>query len=125
TGGTIERFFAIPQTADLNAPIASQTTPGTILGTNIVDQFFKLHYTNVGAFAEMRYAMTPAGVLTTGGRVDYNTRYGSTFNPRVGLVVQATASTTLKLLYGTAYLAPSPYQEYSHYGSFLSDGGGQ
>jgi outer membrane cobalamin receptor len=125
TGGTVERFFAIPQTADLNAPIASQSAPGTILGTSIVDPFFKLRYTNVGAFADLRYAMTRSVVLTTGGRADYNTRYGSTFNPRLGLVVQATASTTLKLLYGTAYLAPSPYQEYSHYGSFLSDDGGQ
>jgi outer membrane receptor for ferrienterochelin and colicin len=125
TGATVERFFAIPQTADLNAPIQSQATPGTILGTNIVDEFFKLHYTNVGAFAEMRYAMTRTVVLTTGGRLDYNTRYGSTFNPRVGLVVQATAGTTLKLLYGTAYLAPSPYQQYAHYGSFLTDDGGR
>jgi outer membrane receptor for ferrienterochelin and colicin len=124
-GGTVERFFAIPQTADLNAPIESQATPGTILGTNIVDEFFKLHYTNVGAFAEMRYAMTRRVVLTTGGRLDYNTRYGSTFNPRVGLVVQGAAGTTLKLLYGTAYLAPSPYQQYGHYGSFLTDDGGR
>jgi iron complex outermembrane receptor protein len=69
--------------------------------------------------------MKPTVVLTTGGRVDFNTRYGSTFNPRVGLVVQATAGTTVKLLYGAAYLAPSPYQEYSHYGSFLSEDGGQ
>lgn len=125
TGGTVERLFAIPQTADLNAPIASHVAPGTILGTNIVDEFFKLRYTNIGTFAEMRYAMTRAVALTTGGRVDFNTRYGSTVNPRVGLVVQATASTTLKLLYGTAYLAPSPYQEYSHFGSFLSDDGGK
>jgi outer membrane cobalamin receptor len=125
TGGTVERFFSIPQTADLNAPVTSQSTPGTILGTDIVDNFYKLHYANAGAFAEMRYAMSPALVLTAGGREDYNTRFGATFNPRVGLVAQATDSTTLKLLYGTAYLAPSPYQEYQHYGSFLSNDGGK
>jgi outer membrane cobalamin receptor len=125
TGGTVERFFAIPQTADLNAPIESQAVPGTILGTNIVDEYFKLRYANVGALAEVRYEMTPAVVLTIGERSDYNTRYGATFNPRVGLVAGATGTTTLKLLYGTAYLAPSPYQGYWHYGSFLSDDGGQ
>jgi outer membrane cobalamin receptor len=124
TGGTVERFFAIPQTADLNAPIVSRSVAGTILGTGIVDDFFKLRYTNVGAFAEMRYAMTPAVTLTAGGRSDHNTRYGSTFNPRLGLVTQPTRTTTLKVLYGTAYLAPSPYQAYQHYGSFLSDDGG-
>ena len=120
TGGTYQRFFAIPQTADLNAPIQSQGTPGTILGTNIVDELIKLRYANAGAFLQMRYAMTRRVALTLGGRGDYNTRYGGTFNPRLGLVTQVTASTTLKLLYGTAYLAPSPYQGYSHYGSFIS-----
>jgi outer membrane cobalamin receptor len=123
-GGNFQRFFAIPQTADLNAPIQSQDAPGTILGTNIVDEFVKLHYANAGAFAQVRYAIKPRLALTVGGRGDYNTRYGGTFNPRLGLVAQATDSTTFKLLYGTAYLAPSPYQGYSHYGSFISTDGG-
>jgi outer membrane receptor protein involved in Fe transport len=68
--------------------------------------------------------MTRRLALTVGGREDYNTRYGWTFNPRVGLVARATESTTVKLFYGTAYLAPSPYQGYSHYGSFVSTDGG-
>jgi len=37
---------------------------------------------------------------------------------------QIRPSATLKLLYGTAYLAPSPYQGYAHYGSFISTDGG-
>jgi outer membrane receptor for ferrienterochelin and colicin len=124
TGGSFQRFLSVPQTADLNAPIKSQDAPGTILGTNIVDEFVKLRYANTGTFAQMRYAMTPRIALTLGGRGDYNTRYGGTFNPRLGIVANATASTTLKLLYGTAYLAPSPYQGYAHYGSFISADGG-
>jgi hypothetical protein len=39
----------------------------------------------------------PRIALTVGGRGDYNTRYGGTVNPRLGLVANATASTTLKL----------------------------
>jgi outer membrane receptor for ferrienterochelin and colicin len=124
TGGTFQRFFAIPQTADLNAPIQSQDAPGTILGTDIVDELIKVRYANAGAFAQMRYALTPRVVLTLGGRSDHNTRYGATFNPRIGLVAHTPTSTTVKLLYGTAFLAPSPYQEYSHYGSFISTDGG-
>jgi outer membrane cobalamin receptor len=120
TGGTVQRFFAIPQTADLNSPVTSQDLPGTILGTTIVDEFIKLRYDNVGAFAQMRYTLTPRFALTVGARGDYNTRYGGTFNPRLGMVAKATNSTTFKLLYGSAYLAPSPYQGYSHYGSFIS-----
>jgi outer membrane cobalamin receptor len=40
-------------------------------------------------------------------------------------VMKPRDGTTLKLLYGQAYLAPTPYQSYAHYGSFYStDGGG-
>jgi outer membrane receptor protein involved in Fe transport len=66
----------------------------------------------------------PSLTLTLGGRGDYNTRYGGTFNPRVGLVWQPTATSNVKVLYGSAFLAPSPYQQYLHYGSFYSTDGG-
>jgi outer membrane cobalamin receptor len=125
TGGTVERFFSIPQGADLNAPVRSQDHPGTILGTNIVDEFFKVHYTNSGVFGQAQYVVMPGVTVTLGAREDYNSRFGGTFNPRVGLVLQPVAGTTLKVLYGAAYLAPSPYQSYSHYGSFYSTDGGQ
>ena len=111
-GGTFEHFYAIPQGADLNAPVQSQDVPGTILDTNIPDDFVKLRYANSGAYAQMQYVMSPRVTLTLGARGDYNTRYGGTFNPRLGLVTKPTDRTTLKLLYGTAFLAPSPYQAY-------------
>jgi outer membrane cobalamin receptor len=125
TGGTFERFFSIPQGADLNAPVQSQDQPGTILDTNIPDDFFKVRYSNTGGYGQMQYAMNPAFGLTLGARADYNTRYGATFNPRLGLVAQSAGGTTWKLLYGSAFLAPSPYQTYSHYGSFYSMDGGK
>jgi outer membrane cobalamin receptor len=126
TGGTFERFYSIPQGADLNAPIQSQQRPGTILDTNIPDDFVKVHYSNVGAYGQMQYAVSPAVSLTLGARADYNTRYEAALNPRVGLVARApSGGTTWKLLYGSAFLAPSPYQAYSHYGSFYSTDGGK
>jgi len=125
TGVVFERFFAIPQGADTSAPIESQDAPGTILDTSIPDDFYKLHYANSGAFAQMQYAMTPRVTLTLGARGDYNTRFGGTFNPRLGMVAKATKTTTVKLLYGTAFLAPSPYQSYAHWGSFYSADGGK
>src|SRR5207245_601026 len=118
TGGTFERFFSIPQGADTNEPIQSQSLPGTILDTNIRDDFNTLHYTNTGGYLQAQYAATPRVALTLGARGDYNSRYGGTLNPRVGVVTQPTANTTLKFLYGTAFLAPSPYQAYGHWGSF-------
>src|SRR5205814_10598895 len=97
----------------------------TILDTNIPDDFVKLRYSNLGAFAQMQYAMTPALSLTLGGRTDYNTRYGGTFKPRIGLVARPAPATTVKASYGSAFLAPSPYQAYAHWGSFYSMDAGQ
>jgi outer membrane cobalamin receptor len=125
TGGTFEHFYAIPQGADLNAPLVSRDQPGTILGSNIIDELIQLRYTNSAAFGQMQYALSPTVTATLGARADYNTRYGATFNPRLGVVARPTSRTTLKLLYGSAYLAPSPFQSNVHFGSFYSTDGGQ
>lgn len=123
-GGTFEQFYAIPQGADLNEPITSLSRPGTILDTSIVDEFDKLRYSNTGGYAQVAYTPTPRLALTLGSRADYNSRYGATVNPRIGLVAKTSRGTTLKLLYGTAFLAPSPYQSRAHYGSFYTTDGG-
>jgi len=125
TGVTFERFFSIPLGADLNAPSVSREVPGTILDTNILDRFVTLRYANTGGYAQMQYTLKPRITLTLGARGDYNSRYGATLNPRLGVVARPTGSTTLKVLYGTAFLAPSPFQAYSHYGSFYSTDGGK
>jgi outer membrane receptor for ferrienterochelin and colicin len=124
-GGTVERFFSIPQGADLNAPVTSRDTPGTILGTNIPDLFVKVRYRNVGAFGQAQYAVSPAVTATLGARIDDNSRFGVTVNPRAGLVLRPAARTTVKFLAGRAFLAPSPYQAFAHFGSFVSDDGGR
>lgn len=123
-GGAVERFFAMPQGADLNAPVTSRSRPGTILDTTIVDDFVRLRYYNTGAYVQLQRTLGARISATAGARVDHNTRYGTTFNPRVGLVVRPGSRTRVKVLYGTAYLAPSPYQAHSHYGSFYSLDGG-
>jgi outer membrane cobalamin receptor len=124
-GGTVERFFAIPQGADLNAPLASRDEPGTILGTTVVDELVQLRYRNVGGYAQVHYEPSTRAAIILGARADHSSRYGSTFNPRAGLVLKPAAQTTLKVMYGTAFLAPSPYEAYLHYGSFYSTDGGQ
>jgi outer membrane receptor protein involved in Fe transport len=123
-GGTVERFTSVPQGADLNAPVSLNTLPGTLLGTDIPDLFIKLQYFNSGLYGQAQYAVSPKASFTVGGRFDYNSRYGASLNPRAGLVLTPGGGTTLKLLAGRAFLAPSPYQAYSHYGSFTSTDGG-
>lgn len=124
-GATVERFYSIPQGAALNDPIRSRRVPGTILGTAITDDFNTLRYSNVGAYVEARQTLTRRISATVGGRVDRNSRFGAAFNPRAGVVMKPGNATTVKVLYGSAYLAPSPYQAYAHYGSFYSLDGGQ
>ncbi len=99
------------------------------LGTNIYDQFgndltikqdfYYLNYQNYGSFLQFQSLFNEKIGLTIGGRIDYNTRYGLTINPRAGLTYMPTKNLNFKLLYGQAYLAPSPYTGYQHYGAFL------
>jgi len=51
--------------------------------------------------------------LTIGGRYDYNSIYGTTINPRAGLINQPHEKLTLKLLYGSAYRAPTNFELYT------------
>jgi outer membrane cobalamin receptor len=124
-GGVFDRLFSIPQTADLNAPIKSRDQPGTILGTTIADPFDKIHYSNLGLYGQGQVMLTSTLTATLGLRFDDSTRYEDAVTPRVGFVWQPGPKTTVKLLHGTAFLAPSPYQAYAHYGSFYSTDGGQ
>jgi iron complex outermembrane receptor protein len=98
------------------------------LGTNIEDQngndltipqdFYYLQYQNLGTFVQWRTLLAEKLSLTLGGRLDFNTRYKTTLNPRAGLVYTPSDKLKIKVLYGKAYLSPSPYRQYQHYGSF-------
>jgi outer membrane receptor protein involved in Fe transport len=49
-------------------------------------------------------------LLNAGIRYDHYESFGETVNPRIGLIYSFTPETTLKLLYGTAFRAPNPYE---------------
>ena len=53
---------------------------------------------------------------TLGIRYDNNTRFGSTINPRLGLVWKPSKQLSAKLIYGRAYLEPSPQYTFDQYG---------
>lgn len=54
--------------------------------------------------------------FTLGGRIDHYSTFGETINPRVGLVYNPKKYTSLKLLYGSAFRAPTFYELYYHDG---------
>ena len=68
-------------------------------------------YQNRGLYAQYRLNLSSLGntSFTFGARIDDNSVYSSTVNPRLGSVSKLTDRLTLKLLYGTAYRAPTSF----------------
>jgi iron complex outermembrane receptor protein len=72
---------------------------------------------NWGVFVQDEYALLDNLTLYAGLRRDYYKNSGSTLNPRLALIYNPLEETTLKLLYGTAFRAPSAYELYYNDGS--------
>jgi outer membrane cobalamin receptor len=131
-GATYESYYSIPTSADLAAPVdPDEALHGTYIGTKshympdgLEAKFYTLRYRNIGTYLQVQYSPTRKVHFTFGGRYDVNSRYENTFNPRVGIVYRPTDKTTIKALYGTAFLAPTTFDCYAYYGAFeTSDSG--
>jgi outer membrane receptor protein involved in Fe transport len=59
--------------------------------------------------------------ITLGGRLDIDSEIGSVFSPRIGVVIEPFKNTSCKLLYGRAYRAPSPSEQYVTLGYALGN----
>ena len=130
-GATYEIFQSLPKTPELQYPVSRSAAKRGVLLNSVYDgnpgieaKFFPLVYTNVGSYVQLQYNPVKKISFTLGGRYDYNSRFGATVNPRIGSVFQPFQKTTIKLLYGTAYLAPSPMVTYESFGSFYSTDSG-
>lgn len=125
-GATYESFYSIPTSADLAAPVDPRgDLHGTYIGTktyykpNGLDaKFYTLRYRNIGTYLQVQYSPIEKVHFTFGARYDVNSRYENTFNPRAGVVYRPDNKTTIKALYGTAFLAPTTFDCYAYYGAF-------
>jgi outer membrane receptor protein involved in Fe transport len=125
-GASLEKYNSTPQSGDLKAPVDNDSyLAGSYVGTEsyyrpqgLQAQFYNIRFTNTGAYVQAQYSPEKNVHFTVGARYDVNSRYGSTFNPRLGLVYKPFEKTTIKVLYGSAFLAPTPSDAYVHYGSF-------
>jgi outer membrane receptor for ferrienterochelin and colicin len=132
TGATSELFLSIPKTPELQYPVDKKGAVTGILLNSIAEnnpqgieaKFFPLRYTNIGAYLQGQYSPVEMVSITAGARYDNNSRFGSTINPRVGAVINPVKTTTVKMLYGTAFWAPSPMVSYQTYGSFYTQDSG-
>jgi outer membrane receptor for ferrienterochelin and colicins len=68
---------------------------------------------NTGLYGQGEFALTSKLLLNAGVRVDYYSEsFGSTTNPRIGLIYSPRERSTFKLLYGEAFRAPSAYERF-------------
>jgi outer membrane receptor for ferrienterochelin and colicins len=65
---------------------------------------------SAGLYVQAELALATQLLLNAGVRYDYHERFGSTINPRVGLIYNPWQSGTFKVLYGDAYRAPNAYE---------------
>lgn len=84
----------------------------------IIQDVFYLNYNNYGAYGQVQWNPIKEIETTIGTRFDYNTRFGGSVNPRVGVVYKPNKKIRAKVLYGEAFLAPSPAKAFSQDGSF-------
>jgi iron complex outermembrane receptor protein len=69
-------------------------------------------------YAQDEFAITSKLALSAGVRYDHYSLFGGSTNPRLGLIYHVFRPTTLKVLYGTAFRAPEPFEYETDFGSF-------
>jgi outer membrane receptor for ferrienterochelin and colicins len=72
-------------------------------------------------YGQDEFAIASKLTLSAGLRYDHYSNFGGTTNPRLGLIYHLFHPTTLKLLYGTAFRAPEPYELAPDFGSFYDN----
>jgi outer membrane receptor for ferrienterochelin and colicins len=72
-------------------------------------------------YGQDEFAITHNLTLSAGLRYDHYSFFGGTTNPRLGLIYHLFHPTTLKLLYGTAFRAPEPFERTPDFGPFYEN----
>jgi len=117
-------YYSLPQVPDLPNPfivgvapeLQNHYYPNTNNSLPIV--FFDSHYTNQAMYLQLQSRWLDEFSTSFGMRYDYNSEYGSTWNPRLGLVYRIQPKTIVKLLYGEAFRAPTTTEGFSTFGAF-------
>ncbi len=69
------------------------------------------HSNFIAGYLQDEWAITDHVTLNVGFRHDHYSTFGGTTNPRVGLI-STWGKTTVKLLYGQAFRAPNPFEQF-------------
>lgn len=133
SGVTYESFYSVPKGTDLEFPVNTNNAISGLIKGSVIPQFsagypaefFQLAYSNLGGFLQAQYLPDPTLAFTVGTRLDHNSRFGTTINPRAGVVWRPSDKFTVKTLYGAAFLAPAPRYAFEYFGSVAYDSASQ
>ena len=76
---------------------------------------------NFGVYVQDEYSPVKNLTLNAGIRFDYFTTFGTTVNPRAGVIYHPRPSSTFKALYGQAYRAPNLYELDYHDATYMAN----
>lgn len=83
----------------------------------LIDNELTITENRSAGFGQLVYTPHKIINITLGARYDYSTRYEGVFNPRLGLIITPLESTSIKLIYGKAFQAPSLFFQYEQWGA--------
>ncbi|MCP4154450.1 MAG: TonB-dependent receptor [bacterium] len=83
----------------------------------LIDDELTVKETRASLFAEVLIKPIRNLRIFSGVRYDYSLLNQDTVNPRIGAIYKPARGTTLKLLYGTAFQAPSLFYKYEQFGA--------
>ncbi len=86
--------------------------------TNLPVVINEASYTNLSLYTQLQSQWGAQWSTMAGLRLDRHSAYGSSVNPRLGVVWRASEQHVLKALYAHAFRAPSPEESLSSFGSF-------
>ncbi len=120
--GLAYRDYYALETPDLPRPYDTSKGPRdqgvAYPNTTLPLKGYDTSYYSWSGYLQWQAQWTPTLSTMAGLRQDWYSTYGSTTNPRLGVVWQPAAGNYLKLLYGEAFRAPSPEETLSAFGTF-------
>jgi len=87
-----------------------------------IDKKLTINERKLGIFGQFRYDFSKKLNLTAALRYDFSKQFDDVLNPRLALIFKATKHLFAKIIYGTAFQAPSffyQYEQFSNAGAIM------
>jgi len=121
-----DHYFSIPRSNDLQNPVRNDNIDDAIIVNSqfpnqpegIPADLIEVDYTNVGGYLEVLWQPSFYWYFVVGSRIDKDSRFSATINPRIGVAYNSGEKFNAKFLFSSAFLAPSPQNMFDRFGTF-------